>query len=104
MCENTFHLFCAIIIEEVVQLQLTSLHKQTVFETKEVITAVTADDVQFYWLIVAADFEIEDTDVHSGLLYKIIELYLTIRGHSYCNMRLKHYKQENKRILSTQRV
>ena len=98
--ENTFHLFCA--IEEMVQLQLKSLPKQTVFKTKEVIAAVTADDdVQFYWLIVAADFEIEDTDVHSELLYKIIELYLTIRGHSYCSMWLEHYKQREQK--NTQR-
>ena len=83
--ENMFHLFCA--IEEVVQLQLKVLPKRTVFKTKEVITAVTTnDDVQFYWLIVSADFEIEDSDIHTELLYKIVELYLTIRGHSYCSM------------------
>ena len=36
------------------QLQLKSLPKQTIFKTKEVIAAVTADDdVQFYWLIFA---------------------------------------------------
>ena len=96
--ENTFHLFCA--IEEVIQLQLKSLPKQSTFKIKEVITAVTADDdVKFYWLIVAADFE--DADVHDELLYKIIELYLTVRGHSYCSMWLEHYKQREQK--NTQR-
>ena len=98
--ENTFHLFCA--IEEVVQLQLKSLPKQSTFKIKEVIAAVIADDdVKFYWLIVAADFEIEDTDLHNELLYKIIELYLTVRGHSYCSMWLEHYKQREQK--NTQR-
>ena len=59
------------------------------------------DSVQFYWLIVTTDFEIEDGDIHSELLYKITELYLTIRGHSYCSMWVERYKQKEKK--STQR-
>ena len=29
------------------------------------------DDVLFYWLIVAADFEIDDDEIHKVLLHKI---------------------------------
>ena len=36
------------------------------------------DDVQFYWLIVAADFEIDDDQIHEVLLHEIAELYVTV--------------------------
>ena len=34
---------------------------------------------KFYWLIVSADFEIEDTKVWEILLQEIIKLFFTVR-------------------------
>ena len=60
------------------------------------------DDVLFYWLIVAADFEIDDDEVHKVLLHKIAELYITVRGFSLASGWLEKYKQRTKK--STQRT
>ena len=46
-------------------------------------TIMASDDVQFYWIIVAADFEIDDEEVHKILLSMVVELFLTMRGFSY---------------------
>ena len=98
--ENTFHLFCA--LEEEVQLQLKSLPKQTTSRKKEMIDAVIAsEDVQFYWLIVSADFEVEGHQIHALLLRKITELFLTVRGFAFASMWLEKYKQAERK--TTQR-
>jgi len=43
---------------------------------------VIEDDVQFYWIISTADFKINDMVIHDLLLYKIVEIFITIRGFS----------------------
>lgn len=94
--ETTFHLFCA--IEEEVQLQLKSLPGQTGSKKVEMMNNICgSEDVQFYWLIVSADFEIDDEEVHKILLSKIVELYLTMRGFSYASMWLERFKQQEKK-------
>lgn len=55
------------------------------------------DDVQFYWCIISADFEIDDTETHAILLEMIIELYVTIRGFSFAREWMEKYKQKNKK-------
>ena len=61
------------------------------------IQRVTSDDdVLFYWLIVTADFEIDDCEVHTILLEKIVELYVTVRGFSLASDWLEQYKQHTK--------
>ena len=54
------------------------------------------DDAQFYWLIVTADFEIDDYEVHGILLQKIVELYVTVCGFSLASCWLEWYKQRTK--------
>lgn len=76
--ENTFYFFCA--LEEEVQLQLKQLAQSAHAARKRMIVAITAsEDVQFYWLIVTADFDDdEEEEVKSVLLLMISKLYLTM--------------------------
>ena len=62
---------------------------------------VTSDDVQFYWLITTADFDIDESEVHTALLKEIVQLYVTIRGFAYSSFWVEKYKQSTKK--STQR-
>lgn len=49
--------------------------------TKEdVMQSLLSDDVLFSWTIVTSEFD--DEDLSSELLYFIINLWLTVRGHS----------------------
>ena len=74
--ENTFHFFCA--LEEEVQIQLKQLAQAAHAARKKMLQAIAAnEDVQFYWLIVTADFEDDDDETKSILLLMISELYLT---------------------------
>ena len=43
-------------------------------------TIVSNEDVQFYWLIATAEFEIDDKETLEVLLAKIVQELLTIRG------------------------
>ena len=81
--------------------KMCSLTSAGTVRTKFFDEIVESDDVQFYWCVEAAGFEIEDTDVHNLLLRLIADLYLTIRGFSYASARMEHYKQAKKK--STQR-
>jgi len=53
---------------------------------QDIIKRVIEDDVQFYWLIVTADFEINNDEIHQVLLYKIAEIYVTVRGFSWASV------------------
>ena len=69
----------------------------------DIIKRVTNDDdVQFYWLIASADFEIDDQETHDLLLNRIVKLFLTVRGFSLVGMWMEKYKQLAKK--STQRT
>ena len=74
--------FCA--IEYVVREVLNTLVKPLPLSKAEMVQKVTNDnDVQFYWLIVTADFEIDDHMIHKiPALNIIVELFLTIWGFS----------------------
>ena len=54
------------------------------------------DDVQLYWHIATAAFEVDEIDVSNNLLRMIVELYVTIRGFSYANGWIEQYKQTHK--------
>ena len=62
---------------------------------------VKDDDVQFFWLITTADFEIDDDEIYIALLLKITELYVTVRGFSMANGWLEQYKLHTKKIHTT---
>ena len=67
-------------------------------------TITTNDDVQFYWLIVTADFDEDDEEVKSVLLAMITELYLTMRGFSFANNWVENFKQSAKKAPENQKV
>ena len=96
--EATFNVFLA--IEEELKECLHTLNG--IPKKDEIIQRVTAnDDVEFYWLIATADFEIDEREVHQEILSKIVELYVTVRGFSFASAWLEKYKQKTKK--STQR-
>lgn len=93
--ETTYRFFHA--MECVVKENLRRLTKPSAPSKVEVIQRTTDDDdVQFYWLIVTADFEIDVQEVHKTLLWKIVELYVTVRGFSLANGWVEKYKQRTK--------
>jgi len=55
---------------------------------------VSDDDVQFYWIIASADFEIDDAETKEMLLYKIVQLFLTIRGFSLAGVTMEKHTQK----------
>ena len=63
---------------------------------------VSNEDIQFYWLIATAEFEIDDKETLEVLLAKIVEELLTIRGFSKAGAWMEKYKQTNKK--TTQRA
>lgn len=98
--ETTFQLFCA--IEYQVRSVLNTLtNPQPPAKVDIIKKTINDDDVQFYWLIASADFEIDDKDTHNLLLNKIVELFLTVRGFSLAGIWMEKYKQLSKK--STQR-
>jgi len=99
--DTTYQLFFA--IEHVVREVLMTIKYPLQPLKEEMIKKVVKDnDVQFFWLIATADFEIEDEEVHAALLLKITELYVTVRGFSMASGWLEQYKQHTKK--STQRT
>ena len=58
---------------------------------------LASEDVQFYWLVVTADFEVDEDEVKSTLLSMIVELYLTIRGFSFASNWIEQYKHSVKK-------
>ena len=68
-------------------------------------TIVECEEVQFYWLITQADFDVGDDETYQILLHKIVEAYITIRGNSYAsNLMEKHKQATTKRKHSVQRL
>ena len=91
--ETTFHLFRA--FEDETRLHVSALCSPTAATVRAEFLdrLMGSEDVQFYWCIAAANFEVEDVDVHNLLLRFIADLYLTIRGFSYASAGLENYKQ-----------
>ena len=99
--ETTFHLLCSLEEEVRTYLDALSLPNSAGLRTQFVNKLIKSEDVQFYWRIATADFEVDDVEVHDHLLNMIVELFVTIRGFSYASAWMEHYKQLKKK--STQR-
>jgi len=85
-------LICA--MEAEMQSHLNALTSFCSSDTTTTISHVEYhEDVHFYWQIVMAEFEIEDSEVHSLLLHQVVELFFTIHGHSKVSACMEHYKQ-----------
>jgi len=93
--ENT-HSFFLCIEEEIRQLLPSLLHEADK-KDKFIDSLISNDNILFYWEIVGADFEEDDQQVHTNLLRKILELFLTVRGFSYASAWLEKYKQRAKK-------
>jgi len=93
--ENTHSFFLT--LEEEIRTLLPSLLIEERRKEQIVEKLFSSEDVQFYWLIVGAEFDEDDKDVHSKLLKLIIELFVTIRGFSYASGWMEIYKQDNKK-------
>ena len=76
--------------------ELSSPAAATGLKAEFVAKLVTNDDVQFYWSIATAAFDVDDTEVHETVLRKITELYITIRGFAYASAWIEQYKQTQK--------
>ena len=100
--KNTTHqLFCA--IEFQIRECLSVLMKPSPPPKAEMIKAIVSnEDVQFYWLISTADFEIDDKETHEILLTKIVQELFTIRAFSKTGVWMEKFKQSTKK--STQRA
>ena len=90
--KNTTNLLFVAIEEEIRKylkcLKTGSCHKLTIIKN-----VVASEEVEFYWIIAQADFDVGDEDTYQILLHKIVELYLTVRGYSYCSNLIEKYKQ-----------
>ena len=98
--ENTYSLFCA--LEAQVQAQLKSISRVRVSSSRKsamIKEVIQSDDVQFYWIICQADFEVDDEQVCETLLKMITELYLTVRGFAYASIWMEKYKQVAKKSI-----
>ena len=93
---TTYQLFCA--IECQIREVLSVLLKPSPPSKVEMIkTIVSNEDVQFYWLIATAEFEIDDKETLEVLLAKIVQELLTIRGFSKAGAWMEKFKQTTKK-------
>ena len=69
-------------------MKISSCQKSTIIKN-----AFASEEVQFYWLIAQADFDVGDEDTYNILLQKIVKLYLIVRGFSYASNLVEKYKQ-----------
>ena len=83
--ETTFALFSSMEDEIRDGLEQLVTEPNTIKKAELIKKIKRNDDVQFYWCIISADFEIDDTETHAILLEMIIELYVTIRGFSFAS-------------------
>ena len=72
-------------------LEPTQNHKD-----KLISRLVSSEDVQFYWYIATADFDIGDEKPHSELLKYIIDLFVTVRGFAFASSWIEKHKQFGK--------
>ena len=98
---TTFQVFCALEEEIRPSLRAFVLDSTHTDKAKAITTLISSNDVQFYWCIAAADFDIEDEETHAQLLQKIVELFVTVRGFAYASAWVEKYKQSKDK--STQR-
>ena len=90
--KNTTNLLF-VAIEEDIRKNLRLLKSGSCQKSTIIKSVIASEEVQFYWLIAQADFDVGDDDTYDILLQKIVELYLTVRGFSYASNLVEKYKQ-----------
>ena len=90
--KNTTNLLFVAIEEETrknpTHLKTGSCHKSDIIKS-----VIASEEVEFYWVISQADFDVGDEETYQVLLYKIVELYLTVRGYSFASNLVEKHKQ-----------
>ena len=97
MRNTTFQVFLALaegIRSSSHALLLDSTHTD---KAKLIANLKSSEDVQFFWCIATADFDVEGEEIHDELLLKIIELFVTVRGFAFASAWVEKYKQTQKK-------
>ena len=92
--DSTYRVFRAMELYTAVQqrFQKGSVTTLTPGTKNVVVGAIVADEgIAFYWCLVAVNME---TRTVNRLLHVIVELWVTIRGFSFCSGWMELYKQE----------
>ena len=71
---TTFQVFCALEEEIRPSLRAFVLDSTHMDKAKAITTLISSNDVQFYWCIAAADFDIEDEETHAKRLLNCLSL------------------------------
>ena len=66
------------------------------FKDKILKTIISNEDVLFYWCILSAPWEVEP-QIEEKLLRLVADMWVTIRGFSYCSAWIEKYKQKHKK-------
>ena len=61
----------------------------------EILKTEFNDEIQFYWCLLAADWEEEGAQ---ALLELVVNLWTTIQGHSFASAWVEKYKSVNKKM------
>ena len=88
---TTNSLFVA--IEEEIRKSLKCLETGSCHKSDIIKSVVASKEVEFYWIISQADFDVGDEETYQVLLYKTVELYLTVRGYSFASNLVEKHKQ-----------
>ena len=95
--EGTYMLFCAMEDELRQHLQKRRVQEMTEGFKDGVCRAISDnEEVLFHWCMLTCDVDDEIADV---VLTRLINLWITIRGFSFTNGWLEHYKQSRKKTL-----
>ena len=82
-------------LEKKTRKHLPELIRHGKVNKEAVLNEIIADDsVQFYWCMISTN--IDDEAASEELLYKVAELWLTVRGFSMAGSYVEYYKQCNK--------
>ena len=96
MKENTYQLFCA--MEYCLRPMMEMLTTPSPPSKATMISETCSDeDVQFYWLIASAEFEIDDKETHEILLTKTVNEFITVRGFAKAGAWMEKFKQISKK-------
>ena len=63
------------VIEEEVRNCLKQLHRGSGHKSAIIKSVMQSEEMEFYWLIAQADFDVGDEETYQLLLHKIVELY-----------------------------
>ena len=93
--EGSSLIFVSLEQEVQVQLKSPSFIKGTEEQKEKICRNIyESNDIQFYWLIASADFEMEDTQVCEILLQEIIKLFVTVRGLAFSDREIQASTKE----------